>query len=91
MGIMTVFVVSYDLNNPGQNYDDLYKAIRSIGSWWHYLDSTWLVSTNLTAKNIYDRLSPHLDSNDRILIIEAGKNWHARINDQAYQWIRLHL
>ena len=54
-----ISAINYDLNQPGQNYDELHEAIKSCcGVWWHYLDSTWLVDTNLTAQGAWNKLSP---------------------------------
>lgn len=39
---MATLLVGYDLNKPGQNYDDLWVHLKDLGPWWHYLDSTWL-------------------------------------------------
>ena len=38
------YLISYDLNSPGKNYAQLYAAIQKLGSWWHCLDSTWIVA-----------------------------------------------
>lgn len=51
-----VYLISYDLNRPGQGYARLYDGIKELGAWWHYLDSTWLVDTNLTSSQIFERL-----------------------------------
>lgn len=36
-------LVGYDLNRPHQDYGDLIDAIKALGTWWHCLDSTWIV------------------------------------------------
>jgi hypothetical protein len=81
---MKSYFIGYDLNRPGQNYPELFAAIRAMGGWWHYLDSTWLVRTTLTAQAVRDRLSPHIDRNDELLVAElsgaaawVGFNEHA--------------
>ena len=51
-----IYAINYDLKQPGQNYNELYEAIKSCGAWWHYLDSTWLVDTSLTAQGIWNKL-----------------------------------
>lgn len=53
---MPVYAISYDLNSPGQNYQNLYEEIKSFGGYWHYLDSTWLVSTRLSANQMTERM-----------------------------------
>lgn len=88
---MAVFIISYDLNRPGQNYPDLYDKIKSLGSWAHILDSTWLIDTNKTAKEVFDSISPCLDSTDKIIVIEAKNHWHAILTEEIYTWLRTHL
>jgi len=48
---MGVLLIGYDLNKPrgDRDYPDLIEAIKAIsGSWWHHLDSTWLIETDKT-------------------------------------------
>lgn len=35
-----IYLVTYDLNKPQQEYEELYEELKHIGAWWHYLDST---------------------------------------------------
>ena len=86
-----VFSISYDLNKPGQDYKGLYEAIKSCGEWWHYLDSTWLVSTNLTADDIWGKLQPYVDENDRVLIVRATRPKQGWLPKKAWSWINEHL
>ncbi|MDO5084616.1 MAG: hypothetical protein Q4D89_14620 [Arachnia propionica] len=58
---MSALLISYDLNKPGQKYDDLYEKIKALGTWWHYLDSTWIVVSSLSPSQAFDRLKPALD------------------------------
>lgn len=53
---MTVYCVSYDLNKAGQDYKALYEALRASPGFWHYLDSTWLISTRESAEELTNRL-----------------------------------
>ena len=55
-------LISYDLNKPGQNYDKLYAKIKELRTWWHYLDSTWIVVSALTPSQAFawDWLSKHV-------------------------------
>ena len=70
------YLISYDLNKPGKNYEDLYEAIKaaSNGTWCRPLRSVYIIQSSLSTKAIYDRLAPHLDANDEILIIEVTRN-----------------
>jgi hypothetical protein len=66
---MKAFLIGYDLNRPARDYDNLFKAIRQLGTWWHYFDSTWIVKSNCSAQEIRDRLVPHIDGNDDLLVV----------------------
>lgn len=82
-----IYAINYDLKKPGQDYSNLYKAIESLGSSWHYLRSTWLVDTTLTADAIRDRLAPHVDQNDRMLIIGVTHEYSGWLTKSAWEWI----
>lgn len=88
---MATYSVSYDLNKPGQNYNELYEELQKF-SWWHYLDSTWLVVSTLSASEIRDRLKKHLDSSDELLVVRAGTGWASYgLPDKANTWLHQHL
>lgn len=85
---MKTYLISYDLNSPGQDYESLFSAIRELGStWWHNLDSTWIIRYDGSAAQIRDALSPLLDPNDELIVVgltgegawkgltEKGANW----------------
>lgn len=88
---MKVYSVSYDLNKPGQEYTALYDELKKSKSWWHHLDSTWLIYTSETAQQLFDRLHQHIDSNDYILIIEVKKNYRGWLPKDAWTWINNHI
>ena len=59
---------------PEQGRPELRQARRqadSYDSWWHHLDSTWLIKTNRSAVQVRDELKPLIDSNDELLVIEV--------------------
>jgi hypothetical protein len=86
----TVYMVAYDLRKPGQDYVGIYKVLQSFQSWWHYLDSTWLIVTDLDPDGIFARLAPHLDSNDNLIVMEVANRKGGWLPQQAWQWIDEH-
>lgn len=82
-----ILLISYDLNRPGQNYDGLYKEIKKAGTWWHHLDSTWIIDTNLSPDDWQSRLQKHLDDNDHLLVIEVCDNYQGWLPDKAWKWL----
>jgi hypothetical protein len=86
--VSKVYCVSYDLNSPGQDYKNLYNELKRSNSWWHYLESTWLINTNETASQFCERLRKHIDKNDGLLIIEVTNNYQGCLSEEAWKWIR---
>lgn len=87
---MSTYQVGYDLDKPGQDYSDLIEAIKGLGVWWHHLDSTWLVKSNLTATGVRDALKDRLDSNDELLVIDvtgAARAWYG-FNASGSKWLK---
>lgn len=83
-----VYVVSYDLRKPGKDYIGLTEQLKASPRWWHYLASTWLIFTSESATQLYNRLAPHLDRDDIILIIEAGNHIGGWLPQKAWDWIK---
>ena len=83
-----VYNVSYDLKSPGQNYTDLISELKKSSSWWHYLDSTWLIRTQESASQLWERISSYFDKNDYALIIEVGKDYQGWLPEKAWEWIK---
>lgn len=87
---MAVYMVTYDLNNPGQRYDDVIQAIKeaSTGVWCTYRESSYLIQSNLSVQQVFDRIAPHLDSNDKLLIIEVKENYQGWLENNQWEYIR---
>lgn len=89
---MATYIVSYDLNAPGQHYSELYDYLKSSGTWWHNLDSTWLVVTSLSAAELRDGIQRHIDSNDKVLVVQtAGVGAWYGISESGSTWLKEQL
>lgn len=87
-----IYLITYDLHGPGRDYSNLYSEIKSLGNWWHYLDSTWFVSSELGAGAIRDSLKSKIDSNDEILVVEIGKSWASyNLDTEGVTWLKQHI
>lgn len=89
---MSIYTVGYDLNKPGQDYTDLINALKTYDSWWHNLDSTWIIETNDSPVQVRDNLAQYLDKNDELLVavIAAPAAWSG-FNKSASDWLLNHL
>ncbi len=84
---MKVLLISYDLKKSDKNYLDLYKTLKKASSWWHYLESCWLLKTSLSPQEWFKKIRPNIDNNDSILIIEVQKHYHGWLPKNAWDWI----
>lgn len=90
---MATYLIGYDLTDKTEGaYEDLIQTIKGLGTWWHHLDSTWIVLTELSAKEVRDKLTPHIKSNDEVLVAKYGGEaaWRG-FNDRASNWLKEHL
>lgn len=87
-----VYIVSYDLKNPGQNYEKLLALIKSYGKWARLGGSAYLVVSTQTAVQIRDNLKLALDSNDQLFVgtLTLPAAW-AGMPDEVSNWIRNNL
>ena len=85
-----VYMVTYDLNKEGQNYEDVIEAIKaaSSGVWCTYWKSSFLIKSNLTSADaVFEKIQPHLDSNDSVLVIEVKNNKQGWLKKDAWDYI----
>ena len=90
---MAIYVIGYDLHpTRGETYEQLIGEIKSLGGWWHCLDSTWLVNSNLTAEQIRDRLRERLKSDDQLLVVTYSRPaaWFGFSGD-CQDWLKNNL
>ena len=73
---MPLFFVAYDLDKPGQDYQDLWDELESLGA-KRVQDSVWALRNNGSATSLRDTLKQHMDTNDRLLVIEEA-DWSSR-------------
>ena len=82
---MTVYVVSYDLRKPGQNYEPLWDR---LAEWKaaRFLESDWLIDTNPGfAVSIRDDLKRYMDANDGLFVAALSGEcaWHELMGESA--------
>lgn len=64
--------IAYDLNSPGQNYDKVRDAIKSLGAWNQFQFSLFYVNTSFTPQQAFAKVMVFMDENDRLAVIDAS-------------------
>lgn len=89
---MKLQLISYDLITPGRDYKKLFEAIRAYGTWCHPLDSVWIVATTKSSAEVRDSLIPHLDANDKLLVVALAGDWATRnVASEVTDWLKQNL
>lgn len=89
---MGAILITYDLKKPGQKYEQLHENIKALGTWWHYLDSTWIVVTSLTPSQVFDMLKPSVDADDRVLVVNiSDDSYSGWLTQKAWDWLKKHV
>jgi hypothetical protein len=90
---MAVLIVTYDLRTP-KDYHDLFEAIKKqadSGKWWHYMTSTWLLSTSKTPQQVVEAIQQYLDNQDTLFVCELNPTYQGRLPKAAWDWIESEL
>src|ERR1019366_3415218 len=70
-------------------YDELIKAIQSLGTWWHHLETIWIVQCAHTPGEIRDRLKSRIGVEDQLLVVDISGDaagW-VGVNDIGSKWL----
>ncbi len=83
-----VLIVTYDLVNPGRNYESLLRMIKDYGSWARLGGSSYLIHTESNPVQVRDSLKQALDSNDKLFVgyAPAPSAWIG-LPDEVSRWI----
>jgi hypothetical protein len=93
-GGMATFLIAYDVHSPaGEAYDQLIVAIKTLGAWWHHLETVWIVKSSHTPADIKDRLRPLVGIDDQLLVVDISGDaaeWLG-INESGARWLMDHV
>ncbi len=89
---MPTYIITYDLNYRGQNYDCIHEKLNSYPQCWHMQGSAWIISTGLSASAIRDDLKKCLDENDELFIARlSGEAAWFGYNSEQNKWLKAAL
>ena len=85
-----IALITYELKQPDRDYSNLYNVIKNAGtSWWHYLESVWIINTTLTVDVLSSMVKSNLDEKDLLFVVDVTnckyKGW---LPSKAWQWCK---
>lgn len=81
------YLITYNLNYY-DNYEALEIELKSSKKWWHFLDRTWIIISEETPKEIWDRIKNKINQDNNLLIIEVKNNSEGWLSAEAWSWIK---
>ena len=84
---MTVRLITYDLNDPGQNHQEVLEKIRTY-DWTFLSESSYAVNTQETPEDIHDAFKPILDDSDTFLVLTLTRPYAGRAHPQVLDWLQ---
>lgn len=89
---MSAYLVTFDLNRQGQNYDGVVEAIKSYGTWAKVATTTFVIVTSSSAGQIRDKLQAKIDSNDELFVAKLSGEaaWYG-LSDSVSKWLQENL
>ena len=87
---IVILVITYDLHNPGRDYDSVAEAIKEhSGSWAHPQGSVWFVDTQFDPAKWRDLLHAAGDDNDEYFVCQLRQYWASRNMDtDVTDWLK---
>lgn len=88
---MNSYLVTYDLIKR-KDYPELFKVLKAY-NYWHCLDSSWIIKTDETAKQLFDGIRPHIDADDKLIVIRLVRdaNWTSSFSKECQDWLQKNL
>ena len=83
---MPCYVVCYDLNTVGQNYECITRRIKEL-THFHAQQSVWFVQHSGPETALVEYLKGCLDSNDRLFVSEVSKSWAGINMPKGETWL----
>jgi hypothetical protein len=86
------YVITYDLNKAGQNYEALEKAIKSYNAWAKIATTTFVIRSDNSSNGIRDHLKAQMDANDELFVGKlSGEGAWFGLGEKVSQWLKDHL
>ncbi|WP_057876424.1 hypothetical protein [Liquorilactobacillus aquaticus] len=83
------YIISYDLNDPGQRYNDVKETIEDFSIASRELQrSVWLIRSESSPDDITDALHKVMDENDSLFVCELKNNRQGLASKKDWEFIR---
>lgn len=87
---MNTYLITYDLNQKGQDYERMSDAIENLGESKLLLTTTWVLKTNKSALEILHKLASVIDDTDKLLVAKLSPETMGEgFSDEDAEWLSI--
>ncbi len=84
-----ILMVTYDLHNPGRDYDKVHAKLKTADDWAHPQGSVWLLDTLQDSAWWRDQIMNAGDPNDEILVARlSGSTAWNNMDTDVVSWLK---
>ncbi|RCW61943.1 hypothetical protein DET61_1385 [Marinobacter nauticus] len=87
---MSVLLVTYDLNSPGQKHTKLLEKIKQY-NWARLSESSYAIETYESPQQVFDSLRPITDQNDNLYVITLKRPYTGFGPQAVNDWLESKL
>ncbi len=88
---MAVLLITYDLNAKGQKHNEVLTKIRGFRFWLQLSESSYAISTNLSADQVFKSFETLIDNNDCIFVVPMIQSYQGWASEEKHKWLGEHL
>lgn len=88
---MAVLLISHDLKSTTKDYTPFFNAIKQNSDnnkWWHFLENTWIVNTQLSPQQFWNKIAPFMLDTDIAIVIRVQKDYYGWLPKPAWEWLK---
>lgn len=79
-----VYLIQYNMSD-NQIFEN---KVKSLGDWVKYFSDNWIVSSELSAQKIYEKLTDGNDNKSIIIIELSTENYYGRMNPKVWDFLK---
>ena len=65
------------------------NKVKSLGEWVKYFSDNWIVSSELSAKEIYDKITEGFENKSIIIIEISTENYYGRMDPKIWNFLKM--
>ncbi len=88
---MSVLLITYDSNKPGQDCEKILDFIKSSSGWAQLSETSYAIQTAETPERVFQQLTPFLSENSKLFVINLTYPYAGVMGTAVNTWLERNL